>query len=202
MSDSTAPVAPASPPPDRLQTLANVLTILVALCAIALSIWQGYEMRLHNRLSVLPHLDTFHSQINPDSVYTIRYGVKNSGLGPAVVQDFLVFQEGEQVFAAADSSFSYGFEQEREALQQLMPNMGILTDGYRDGQMLAPGDEHLLIMAIFPDQPPGASGVSPSQVHQVLRARSYVICYCSVYGEDCRMAAIGSAPPPENVCGF
>lgn len=36
----------------------------------------------------------------------------------------------------------------------------------------------------------------------VLEQRSFVFCYCSVYGEDCDVTYLGAEPPVENVCGF
>jgi hypothetical protein len=60
------PDVPDDPPPwseaassDRpwLQILSNYATILIAVSAVVLSVWEGCEMRQHNRLSVLPRLD-------------------------------------------------------------------------------------------------------------------------------------------------
>lgn len=124
------PCAGESPPPshaptgeswlasDRVQALANVLTVIVALTAIGLSIWQGYENRTHNRLSVVPNLESNEYGINrafvdplsgeyypllqnEDSLYAVSYSLKNTGLGPAVIQNLLAFRDNEKVFDAS-----------------------------------------------------------------------------------------------------
>lgn len=39
-------------------------------------------------------------------------------------------------------------------------------------------------------------GFPPRRLRDALSTHSYVVCYCSVYGEDCRSASLGAAPPP------
>lgn len=88
---------------DRAQTLANVLTIIVALAAIGLSIWESFENRRHNRLSVLPQLEPIQYSLNvPGDTMYVRYGARNTGLGPAVLQNFVVFRNGEKAFDSAE----------------------------------------------------------------------------------------------------
>ena len=39
----------------RLQITSTIVTLCVALLAIGLTVWQGYETRRHNRLTVQPY---------------------------------------------------------------------------------------------------------------------------------------------------
>jgi hypothetical protein len=58
---------------------------LIALSALGLAIWQGMVQRLHNRLSVKPHL-VFHRNVQNDSPQ-IAILLTNSGIGPAVIKN-------------------------------------------------------------------------------------------------------------------
>ncbi len=191
---------------DRAQTLANVLTIIVAVAAIALSIWEGVENRRHNRLSVLPHLERAGLNLNEDSVYTMRFAVENTGLGPAVLQNFLVFHDGEKVFDSAaqpDGYFSY--EAIRDDLSKLPFRADAFTNAYTTGELLKAGAEHLLIdleIALPTGEADSPADWPPNQVRRVIYTRSFVFCYCSVYEEDCDQVHVGAEPPSEDVCDF
>ena len=112
--------------------MANTLTILVALSAIALTVWEGMENRLHNRLSVLPHLQDAGSTMRggaEDSTYTLTYALANTGLGPAVLQNILVFRDGEPVFNAVQSGGNINFSDILAELQELPFHVSSLTPG-------------------------------------------------------------------------
>ena len=101
----------------KTQTIANLLTILVALAAIGLSIWEGRENRLHNRLSVMPHLERIESTLRKglaDSTFSVKYAMYNSGLGPAVLHDVLVYKNDSLLF-----QFFYLFESKSQLFFQL-----------------------------------------------------------------------------------
>ena len=188
-----------------MQTIANLLTIIVALCAIGLSLWEGYETRRYNRLSVLPRLEPANLFRNEDSLYTIRYAVENTGLGPAVVQNFIVFRDSTGVFDTDTSSGRYSFLRIREELEQLPFHVGAFTRAYVAGEMLEAGEEHLLIDLWIPSfDDVDSLDYSPQRRvrDEVLDKRSFVLCYCSVYGEDCGMTFLGAPPPEESICGF
>jgi hypothetical protein len=57
-------------------------SVSIAVIALVFSIWQGYLMRKHNRLSVVPLLH-FDCGI-ADDVFFLK--LKNAGVGPAVVK--------------------------------------------------------------------------------------------------------------------
>lgn len=60
--------------------------MLVAVCALATSLWQGYSMQQHNKLSLRPYLE-FEVNIDPVDATHSRLSayVNNNGLGPAEV---------------------------------------------------------------------------------------------------------------------
>lgn len=115
-----------------------------------------------------------------DSMFAVSHGVTNTGLGPAAIQNVLVYQDGGEAFdAAASVSRTYPPGQLRANLRKL-PFAGI------DRDALAQTDDHPI--GIMRDA--------------ALPQRSIVIFYCSVYGEDCGTAHLGAAPPAADVCGF
>lgn len=56
---------------------------VIALCAMAVTVWQGWISREHNKLSVQPHLD-----ISLDFVegQTVNINISNYGIGPALLK--------------------------------------------------------------------------------------------------------------------
>ena len=96
----------------KAQLIANILTVLVAVTAIGLSIWEGRENRLHNRLSVLPNLERIEASARggyTDSTYSLKYALYNSGLGPAVLQDVVVFKNDTLFFQSQPGEKYYDF---------------------------------------------------------------------------------------------
>lgn len=58
--------------------------IIVAICAVAISVWQGYETRKHNRLSTKPII-LYEWEVKEGQKSGIY--IQNNGLGPAVLTD-------------------------------------------------------------------------------------------------------------------
>lgn len=74
------------------------LALAVSVCAIALTIYQAYLSRQHNRLSVRPSLSTFvDTDPAPDNprITLISMKLMNSGLGPAYIKSFEILVRGE-----------------------------------------------------------------------------------------------------------
>ncbi len=207
---------------DRLENLANILTALVALSAIGLAVWQGYENRRFFRLSVLPHLEPIEASIgtaepltlksfpflqNSDSLYAVSYALENSGFGPAVVQNFLVFHNGEKIFDAVQADSTYHKGGVRHDLDHLPFETGFLNTSYPPGDMLKAGEVHGFIevpiaFSSLTNVDSLDRDVRETVMDEVLKTRSFVFCYCSVYGTDCGMTYLGAEPPVEDVCGF
>lgn len=63
-----------------------VATVVMAVCALVTSLWQGYTMQQHNKLSLRPYLE-FEVNTDPVDVERTRLEVyvNNNGLGPAEV---------------------------------------------------------------------------------------------------------------------
>lgn len=188
-----------------LQNLANAITVLVAFAAIALSLWEGYENRRYNRLSVLPQLERVESTTRTgvtDSTFTMLYALENSGLGPAVLKNVLAYKDGDQIFDASETGTYFDFHDLLQELDRLPFNVSWYTYGYQAGELLPMGKEHPFISLEVPviDTP----GTSPPEMvrRDVFDRFSFVFCYCSVYDEHCNMTYLGTPPPAEKVCRF
>jgi len=202
----------------RLQNLANLLAIAVGVAAIGLAVWQGYENRRFYRLSVLPHLEQHEADWGTpqpilseyflfpdgtDSVYAVGYSVANTGLGPAALRDFLVYRDGEVVFAAAASGERYTFSDVKADLNRLPFPTLKLNFGYAAGQLLAEDEIHHLISVGVPMEAVDEAALDrpvTEIVKDVLETYSFVFCYCSVYQSDCGTTYVGAEPPVERAC--
>lgn len=78
----------------KTDLLPSFVAILVAIAAIAVSIWQGMETRKHNRLSVKPKLQ-FIFRADPQGDASII--LTNDGLGPATIKNFDILLDGKPV---------------------------------------------------------------------------------------------------------
>ena len=187
-------------------------------------------MRRHNRLAVLPNLDANARNLVVEAGATVTMGgqprtvdqqqstrrvsVSNTGLGPAVVQKALVFPAGAPRGAApvaetqadGESVSLYSIDALLARLQAQYqaqyPDMLLFTGAIVQGAMLQAGDA----LTFYEVAIPTASVPDTTAGWRVVRDRvdqySFVICYCSVYGEDCDQEHIGADPPRGNVCGF
>jgi hypothetical protein len=63
--------------------IGTITAIIIALCALGVSIWQGFETRNNYRLSVTPKI-TFSSEWLIDGEFP-GISMRNSGIGPAII---------------------------------------------------------------------------------------------------------------------
>ncbi|MBX2822621.1 MAG: hypothetical protein KTR29_23190 [Rhodothermaceae bacterium] len=190
----------------RTQLIANILTMLVAVAAIGLSIWEGRENRLHNRLSVMPNLERIEFSNREglsDSTFSLRYALYNSGLGPAVLQDLIVFREDSLIFQSQPEEKYYDFEGFVDDLHRVGLGESFFTHSRRAGELLRAGEEHLFFRLTIPVEIEGVDKSGLGYLRQeVLSKYSFVFCYCSVYGENCNSIQLGPRPPETFSCTF
>lgn len=209
----------------RLQLITNFVTLLVAVSAIGLSVWEGCEMRRHNRLAVLPNLESGgqveqlqagaalsiagQERTLEEATYVTRRFILNTGLGPAVVHKALVFQAGAP--EGADPVFETDEEDEAlnlysvdalEADIDALDRTSLVLGPITQGAMLQAGNEWPFLEIAVPASSVPDSVRGMDQVRDLIAQYSFVICYCSVYGEDCDQEHIGADPPSDAVCDF
>jgi hypothetical protein len=207
-----------------LQILANYATLLVAVSAVLLSVWQGYEMRQHNRLSVLPNLDVTVRQLTvergeqlefagmresvPQPTHFLGVSIENTGLGPAVVQKAKLFRAGADtsLYETTEDGDVVNISRADSLIDRMraqFPEMGRFSGGIEQGTMMKAGGEQLLLAVSIPvaSVPDTLDEFPPRKAAEMVSRYSFVICYCSVYGEDCDQEPIG-ADPPADACRF
>ena len=73
-----------------------ISSILVSLLALVFTVYQGYETRRHNRLSLLPHI-FINYYLNEAETGKTGVEIVNDGVGPAVITNFRVFYDGKKI---------------------------------------------------------------------------------------------------------
>lgn len=201
-----------------LQILANYATIVIALSAVVLSLWEGCEMRKHNRLSVLPNLDVTGTRLvlgegeqvryggTPETMtersYVLKVGIENTGLGPAVFEKALVYRAGEDT-ALAETKQEGDVVSFRDAnslgkrIRDRFSGIDNRLDAFEQGTLMKAGDKQYLYESLIPVSavPDTLDALPLNRVPEMISEYSFVVCYCSVYGEDCDQEHIGAAPP-------
>ncbi|OEK01374.1 hypothetical protein BFP97_07520 [Roseivirga sp. 4D4] len=67
----------------KSEKLTQFLVMIVAVCAVVVSVWQVRISQQHNKLSVMPYLDFFSGWAS-DSTW--RLTLMNEGIGPAIIK--------------------------------------------------------------------------------------------------------------------
>lgn len=88
-------IVPWGPTVNSILSSDYLLSTTLSLCALSLTLWQGYLTRKHNRLSTRPHL-TLNSHLFVNGTF-YAVDLKNDGLGPAFIKSISVFFDGEQL---------------------------------------------------------------------------------------------------------
>jgi hypothetical protein len=144
-----------------MDTWISLCAAIIALCALFLSIYEGYSIRKHSRLSVRP-LVVLDSGINESGS---GFRLENSGLGPAIVKWFSVEIDGKQI------PHWKAFVEELK-----LPSGG----GYHymnpsNKSVILPGEKKQLFWVI---------GEKDVALRNTRRKITMKICYCSIY-EEC-----------------
>ncbi len=129
-------------------------TLIVAICALVVTVWQGVVTRKHNRLSVTPVLTLYRREI--DGIIA----VKNNGTGPALIISQEVYFKGEPL--------------DEDAFQKAIPHL-VDSGHLLPGAAIAPGDEVMLFKS--------ATYLDGSHI-ELLEELRFRITYKSIYNEQ------------------
>lgn len=170
------PDDPVPVQPSPLRRAQSYGTLLVALAAIGLTVWEGLENRRHNRLSVQPRLAASIQAGRSGEGEYVRLAVENNGLGPAVISSFRVFLDGRVVDdGSSPSNRPWG-----PVIEAVPEGTGIDAHSFGAEYFFPAGDEAIVFEA---RRPPSDD---PRSVLADLLPRIAVdICYCSIYGTHC-----------------
>lgn len=112
------------------QFLGDNVASIIAACAMGATFWQAMITRRHNKLSVKPHL-TLKTAIETsgESRYLVSLSIKNTGLGPAVIQDFNLFIDDKKINLLPN-------DESCARLSEHIYSAFSFFDGYPNGQSL------------------------------------------------------------------
>lgn len=155
---------------------------LVALSALAVSVYQAYMGRQQQKMSVWPYL--YGGNIGPGATRPYEYRVWNQGVGPMLVEQVALFVDGKPM----------------PTWQSARRAVGIPDDSVRDevyssfgsASVLLPGQERSLVSI----GGPGARAFWRAAQDRV-RLR---VCYCSLYGDCWVRAPEAPRPQPVKAC--
>ena len=88
------------------EKILSISAIIIALASIFISIWEGIEIRKHNRLSVRPKLEISYNVAQNN----FGYELINNGLGPAIIVEKKLFVDNKEIKASGFSGYDDFFE--------------------------------------------------------------------------------------------
>jgi len=171
------------------------LSIVISICALILTFYQFYQIRLHNRLSIKPlilNACIFEPDPNIKGV-RIAIQIKNSGLGIANLDTVKIIHNGKEItyeelinLANQHSGLEY-FSKNRQVVLKTESN--IFTDGYylkKDESIDIILYEIKNVGLAFDDL------IKTSKViyDEIAKRTRYEILYCSLYNEKSRKIII------------
>ena len=107
--------------------------MFVAVLALMVSVYEGYEMRKHNRLSIKPYINSEIYMENTPNKNTFEITLKNPGLGPAIIEEFSIYANGKKV------------ESRNQAMREIGINKFSRLHNLKKGHIISEGESLLLV---------------------------------------------------------
>ena len=116
----------------------SISAILVAICAVGVSVWQGVTTREHYRLSLVPYVTS--SQVISGKEDESGIYVSNGGTGPAFIKNAYIIAEGKE------------FDLTKNSWPKIYKHLGVKSVCFRasyfkTGSVILPSDD-VQILAI------------------------------------------------------
>ncbi len=74
-----------------------IASAIVAIFALAVTVWQGRQNYKHNKMSVLPKLSFMIPFEKTEKGRIVSVDFTNAGVGPAIITDFILTYDGKEV---------------------------------------------------------------------------------------------------------
>ena len=160
-------------------TKIDILAIIVSFAALYLAITQGAETRESNRVAVRPHLDV--SYIGAKGISDpLGFKVDNGGLGPAVIDEMIVYVDGVEANKAKDKMWFSALEMAgwpKEKVNEF--NSVYLPKG-----SILRSERELYLLKLLPASGPGKRELSFEE-WEMLRRIEIKLKYSSFQDEKC-----------------
>lgn len=158
------------------QLLTSIFTIVIAMCALGLTVWQTRVTREHNRLSVKPHLNT--ERVITHNPTTLIVNLANNGLGPAIIDKFgFCLRDGSPLPYLGDSSLLHTMALFFTEYPE--DELDIVTFHMRENYAIAAGEKKELLKIVFKCESPPLEDLIDKQLKKV----RLVVKYKSIYKE-------------------
>lgn len=150
------------------------VSVLIAVCAFIITVWQTWVTRKHNRLSVKPWLSTW---VETNSIpYSYEIRLNNIGIGPAIINSFDIYVDGHKVEGS-------GLEPITKTVHILFPTKSptILYSSYlgKGGILGANASLRILLIQFTPENLP-----APELMEHIQKRVKLVIRYTSIYKDE------------------
>lgn len=86
------------------EKLAQIGVMIVAISAVAISVWQGQLMKRHNELTVRPYFNFTRNFNTTEDIFEIQ--LANQGYGPAIFIEYIIEIDG-QIFQNWNSALKH-----------------------------------------------------------------------------------------------
>jgi hypothetical protein len=155
---------------DEFYFWTTVATMTISICALGLSIWNGYQTRYHNKLAVKPYLKFV--TVRHEGLFEFK--LCNKGLGPAEIESFDVLIENVVTDVKGIKCFVESFCKSRNLVFNEVPKVAKLGKG-----MLMLPNEMVTIMKVSVTNNP----ISPigDLLNNIFGAK---VKYNSLYGDE------------------
>ncbi len=175
-----------------LGMLARAVAGSLAVAAILLTVWEGLENRHHNRLSVQPRIDGSSAVSNAEGLWTQSFRFASAGLGPGVVTEFRVYWHAREIWNGRSAGSSSGPWQ--PILDELSDRFDLTATALAVGSVLRVGQDYDVVVARQ-----RAAG-SITDLLDATGTLGVLLCYCSLYDDQCRATSIGPSPRGPSTC--
>ena len=190
--DGSEEQGPRRPGHRVIRGLAQSAAGALAVAAILLSVWEGVENRRHNRLSVQPRIDGSSQVSDEDGLWRQAFRFSSDGLGPAAVTEFRVYWQGLETWNGRAPAAASGPWQ--PVLDRLSDRFDLTASSLGVGSVLRVGEDYQVLLVRQ------RSAGSIGDLLDATSAIGVLLCYCSLYGDQCRAAAIGRTPIGPSTC--
>lgn len=166
----------------KADSLVAFASMIVAVLALGVTVWQGLVTRRHNRLSVEPFLTWSVSRTFDEEGATFVFAIENRGIGPALTKACYFTVRGER--------FSNGTEG-HDVVKALADAMLRPDVRYHLGHhglpgrssAISPGQDFVVAKLTFPNAGPEELAAVEKKLEDV----NFVVDYETIYGELRRM---------------
>jgi hypothetical protein len=149
--------------------------MIIALCALGLTLYQAWLTRRHNRLSVMPHLDWNRAITRTNEGVVVRFLLKNSGVGPAIIRSRVFLFNGSAVATHGDvveelATRCFADRVPHQVRHHSLPGIGSIM----------PAGQELCVAEVFF---PGLKRPQELEISGSLKDVDFVVVYESFYRE-------------------